>query len=165
MNNNNNNAKTLVGYLEQEINWIEALNALLAEERTILETSQFEQLAPLADKKQELSSKLEESAKQRMELIHHSDTSPSSAVSLSEFLQGCTYAEAVEINQLHEKLVINLATCRDLNTINGQVISSNLHTRQQIVNVLSGNNTEAVSVYTANGNLKSSNDNNHHQEA
>jgi flagellar biosynthesis protein FlgN len=165
MNNKNNNAEKLVGYLEQEISWIEALNALLAEERTILEASQFEQLEPLADKKQELSSKLEESARQRMELIQHSDTSTSSAVSLSEFLKDCSNSEAIQINQLHEKLVINLANCRSLNTINGQVIASNLHTRQQIVNALSGNNTEAVSVYTANGNLKSSNDNSHHQEA
>ncbi|KTD62832.1 flagella synthesis protein FlgN [Legionella shakespearei] len=165
MNNNNNNAKTLAGYLEQEINWVEALNTLLAEERTILEASQFEQLEPLADKKHELSSKLEESARQRMELIHHSDTNTSSAVSLNEFLQGCSNSEAIHINQLHEKLVTSLATCRSLNTINGQVIASNLHTRQQIVNALSGNNAEAVSVYTANGNLKSSNDNSHHQEA
>ncbi|NYQ97047.1 flagellar protein FlgN, partial [Escherichia coli] len=67
--NNNNKAKTLITQLEQEINWVEELNTLLSEEKEILATSQFNQLETLAEKKQELSTKLEASAKQRVDLI------------------------------------------------------------------------------------------------
>lgn len=165
MNNNNNNAKILMSHLEQEINWVEALNTLLSEEKEVLATRQFDQLEILADKKQELSTKLEDSAKQRMGLIKHSDSSQSPGVSLADFLKDCSTGEASEINQLHNTLVERLATCRELNTVNGQVIASNIHVRQQIVNVLSGNINEALSVYTSHGNLKSSTDNSHHQEA
>lgn len=66
--NNNNKAETLITHLIQEINWVEELNTLLSEEKEILSTRQFNQLEKLAEKKQELSTKLEVSAKQRVDL-------------------------------------------------------------------------------------------------
>lgn len=162
---NNNNAKTLIHHLEQEINWIEALNLLLSEERDVLSESQFDQLEPLADKKQALSTLLEESAKHRSELLAEINKSASPSESLHSFLKNCTTEEANRINKLNELLVERLSTCRELNAINGQIITSNIHTRQQIVSILSGNNADSISVYTATGNLKSSSDTNHHQKA
>ena len=163
--NNNNNAAQLIGHLEQEINWIEVLNVLLSEEKNVLSSRQFDRLEELAEKKQDLSAKLEESAKLRMNLINstHPETSPS--LSLQGFLKTCSVNEANEINKLNTKLIEQLTICRDLNTINGQVIANNIHTRQQIVNALSGNKVDAVSVYTSNGDLTSSSSTNHHQEA
>lgn len=165
MNNNNNNAKTLISHLEQEINWIETLNALLAEEKQILATRQFEQLEDLANRKQDLSAKLEESAKQRISLFNNSSADNSPSLTLQLFLKDCSAEETNQINKLNSKLVELLVICRDLNTINGQVIANNIHTRQQIVNALSGNSTDAVSVYTSNGDLHASSKANHHQEA
>lgn len=164
--NNNNKAKTLVSQLEQEINWLDSLNALLAEEKMILTTRQFNHLAELAEKKQELSSQLEDSAKQRMELMNDSNNSDKhSQVSLSDFLQNCSTEDGIQINRLNSILVEKLNLCRELNTVNGQVIANNMYTRQQIVNALSGNDSDAVSVYTSNGNLETSSENSHHQEA
>ncbi|WP_298622940.1 flagella synthesis protein FlgN [uncultured Legionella sp.] len=163
--NNNNNAKTLIDHLEQEINWIEHLNVLLSEERTVLETRQFDQLDVLAEKKQNLSVQLEASAKQRMALINGSNVDLAPGIALQEFLKDCPANDTQQINILNNKLAEQLSICRDLNTINGQVIANNIHTRQQIVNTLSGNKTESMSVYTSNGDLKSSTDTNHHQKA
>ena len=160
-----NNIAILATHLEQEINWIEELNLLLAEEKIILISRQFDLLDELANKKQVLSEKIEASAKQRVDLINNSNSSAELVLSLKEFLKNCTTAEANQINDLNNLLFERLSTCRELNTVNGQVIANNIHTRQQIVNALSGNNADAVSVYTATGNLKSSPDNNHHQEA
>ncbi|MGL5741889.1 MAG: hypothetical protein ACRCXC_04740 [Legionella sp.] len=42
---------------------------------------------------------------------------------------------------------------------------NNLYVRQEIVNALSGNKTDAISVYTSNGDMKPTNENRHHQEA
>ncbi len=159
----NNNIKTLVSYLEQEINWIEELNILLSEEKMVLSNRQFDTLEELANKKQMLSDKIEESAKQRVDLISNSNNNAS--LSLKEFLINCSSEETDHLNKLNNKLAELLTTCRDLNNVNGQVIVTNIQTRQQIVNALSGNTVDAVSVYTATGNLKSSPDNHHHQEA
>jgi flagella synthesis protein FlgN len=161
----NNNLKKLVSHLEQEINWIEQLNNLLAEEKIMLATRQFGQLEGLAEKKQTLSTNIEESAKERMDLINNFNKNIDPALSLKEFLKDCTTEESKQIDKLNTKLVGKLTMCRELNTVNGQVIANNIHTRQQIVNALSGNRTDAVSVYNANGNIKSAADNNHHQEA
>ncbi|BCA95937.1 flagellar biosynthesis protein [Legionella antarctica] len=159
----NNNIKTLASHLEQEINWVENLNILLSEEKTILATRQFDSLEELANKKQLLSDKIEESAKQRVDLISNSNNDAS--LSLKEFLINCSSEEADRLTKLNHKLAELLTTCRELNNVNGQVIVTNIHTRQEIVNALSGNKVNGVSVYTATGNLKSSPDNNHHQEA
>jgi flagella synthesis protein FlgN len=163
--NNNNNINTLAKHLEQEINWVEELNVLLSEEKTMLATNQVNLLEELANKKQALSGKIEESAKDRIELINSSNSTKDIGLSLKEFLSNCSTEQANQINKLNKQLFEQLATCRELNTVNGQVISHNIHTRQQIVNALSGNHSDAVSVYTATGNIQSAPDTKHHQEA
>lgn len=164
MNNNNNNASVLVAHLEREISWVEQLNSLLIEEKNILAASQLELLENLASKKHELSTQLEQSASQRMNLINHASGSP--ADSLNRYLSHCTVEQANQINQLNNALKNKLAECRELNTVNGQVIAYNIHNRQEIVSSLSGNRATAASVYTATGVIKSSSHNpEHHQKA
>ncbi|HRD69580.1 MAG TPA: flagellar protein FlgN [Legionella sp.] len=159
--NNNNNANILLTHLKQEIDWLIQLNDLLSEEKTALNTSEFNNLQTLALKKEELSAKLENSAAQRMELINNQNSN-----SLKEFLAKCKPEEAKEITEHNSKLMEQLSICRELNTVNGQVIASNLHTRQQIVSALSGKKDDALNIYTSNGNIKSGkNDKSHHQEA
>ncbi|CAM2789179.1 flagella synthesis protein FlgN [Legionella steigerwaltii] len=160
-----NKISILRNHLEQEINWIESLNSLLAEEKEILSSRQFNKLEEFANKKQELSDKLEESARQRMQLINHNNPNETISLALSEFLKDCSIDEATLINQLNTKLAETLARCRELNAVNGQIIANNLYIRQEIVNTLSGNKTDAISVYTSNGNIQSSQENTHHQEA
>lgn len=163
--NNNNNIRTLANHLEQEIKWVEQLNLLLSEEKIVLTTRQFDALDELANKKQALSNQIEESAKQRVELIKNTNQESEGTASLKEYLKSCSTEENALISNLNNKLAEILTVCKDLNSVNGQVISSNIHTRQQIVKALSGNNGDAVSVYTATGNIHSTADHNHHEEA
>lgn len=159
----NNKINVLCKYLKQEINWIIELNTLLVEEKELLETRQFIPLEEYADKKQELSILLEESAKQRMILIDCPNQDPAAA--LKDFLSEATTEELSQVNQLNSTLAEKLTICRELNSVNGQVIANNLYIRQEIMNTLSGTNAEAISTYNAHGNLQSSTDNRHHQEA
>ncbi|PWY57433.1 flagellar protein FlgN [Legionella qingyii] len=160
-----NKEKVLSSCLAQEINWIETLNSLLVEEKEILMSREFNRLEEFANKKQELSNKLEESAKQRMQIINHTDPNQTMNQVLTEFLKDCSIEEVNQINQLNIKLAELLSRCRELNAVNGQVIANNLYIRQEIVNTLSGNQTNAISVYTSHGNIESTKDNSHHQEA
>lgn len=161
----NKNVKELVKYLNDEINWIDELNSVLSEEKVVLATRQFDQLEDLADKKQALTNQLEDSAARRVQLLAGAPSASDAKSALSEFLSQCTPTEVNEINQLNNKLAEKLAYCRELNTVNGQVIASNIHTRQEIVNALMGNKADAVSVYTATGDISSTSDIGHHQEA
>lgn len=160
---NNEKINALCKHLEQEISWVQSLNDLLSEEKKFLEARQYTQLEECARKKHDLSNKLEESARQRVALINTGNRPVEAA--LSEFLEECPEAEVNLINQLNSKLAENLGKCRELNTINGQVIANNIYVRQEIFNALSGNKTDAVSVYNAHGNLSSSKNNTHHEEA
>ncbi|KTD72774.1 flagella synthesis protein FlgN [Legionella tucsonensis] len=157
--------KTLSSYLEQEINWIESLNSLLAEEKEILTSREFNRLEEFANKKKELSSKLEESAKKRLQLINYTNPNQDMNLVLTAFLKECTVEETNQINQLNTKLAELLTLCRELNAVNGQIIANNLYVRQEIVNTLSGNPANAISVYTSNGDIQSTKENTHHQEA
>ena len=160
---NNDKVKTLCNHLEQEIAWVTALNALLVEEQSILETRQFQRLEEFANTKHDLSNKLENSAQQRMELINKRDQA--SDVALKEFLKECRPELINQVADLNRKLAIHLDQCRELNAVNGQVIANNLYIRQEIVNALSGNSADAISVYNSHGNLKSTNDQKHHEQA
>lgn len=161
----NNKIHALGSHLEQEIKWIEALNTLLLNEKDILTTRQFNQLEEFSNNKQELANKLEDSARQRMLLIKHTNADQTANQALKEFLKECSVEEATYIDALNNTLAECLTRCRELNAVNGQVIANNLYIRQEIVNTLSGNKTDAINVYTANGDIKSSKDNLHHQEA
>lgn len=163
---NNDKVKALCKHLEQEISWVESLNDLLAEEKGLLETRQYAQMEECASKKQDLSSKLEDSSKQRMEIINPTNQILDAANALNAFLSECPEPEINLVKTLNSKLAHALTRCRELNTVNGQVIANNLYVRQELVNALSGNKPDAVSVYNAHGNLSSSNDTNrHHEEA
>lgn len=162
---NNNKIKALATLLEQEINWVDALNILLADERLALETVDVDKLEVLAAKKQELSSFLEESAKQRMELFNISNPDDPLTSTLDSFLESSTPTERDQINTLNNKLAEILVECRDLNIINGQVIATQIHSRQQIVSILSGTNTDAIGVYTATGTMQATSEHIHHQKA
>lgn len=149
--------KGLISHLEQEINWIEQLISTLSAEKIVLATRQFDQLEDLAEQKQDLTVKLEASAQQRTELMGNQK--------LSTLLQHSSGEETQQISKLNDKLAEKLMQCRDLNTVNGQVIATNIHTRQEIVSALSGNRVDGVSVYNANGDVSAASVANHHEEA
>lgn len=155
---NTNNSALLATLLQQEIQWVEQLHGLLSNEKNALATRQFSDLDELAQQKQELSEKLEASAAKRASI-------QGSLASLNEFLKNATSQEAQQLNQLSLKLGETLAACRELNTVNGQVIANNIHSRQEIVNILSGISDTMASVYSSKGTLQTTTKTQYHQNA
>lgn len=156
----------LITLLQQEVNSLEKLIAILSDEKNALIERKFEALEDLANQKETLSATLEQSARERVELLqillHNND--PKSA--LQAFLNHCSLEETAQINQLNNQLTEKIMTCRELNSINGQVITTNLNARQEIFNILNGQTGEdAINVYNAAGNVKASTESSRHQEA
>lgn len=162
--NNNNHIKAFVTHLEQEILWVSELNRLLATEKETLSASRFSELDHLANQKQTLSEKLETSANERVQLLKTATAKKESA-SFIDLFKHCSALEVIKINQLNNQLAEKLMLCKELNAVNGQVISNNLHTRQEMINVLSGQQNNTTPIYNASGDVKTAMANTHHQKA
>ncbi|CDZ79045.1 FlgN protein [Legionella massiliensis] len=162
----NPKAEQLINLLQGEILLISKLIDHLSEEKIALMERQFEELEALAQKKEELSQQLENSAKQRVEILEISNYDNNAKQSLQIFLKQCDSEQATKIEQLNKQLAEKLATCREQNSVNGQVIATNLNTRQEIISILTGQvNNDAINTYTATGSVSSSNESSRHQEA
>ncbi|KTD08089.1 flagella synthesis protein FlgN [Legionella jamestowniensis] len=156
----------LIQTLEQEIKLVEQLIAILEEEKNALIARQFDLLEILAEKKQAIANQLEQTTQIRTDLLELNLQIKSAKQTLEDFLLQSSTQEAQHIKALNEKLAENLIRCRELNAINGQVITSNMYTRQEIINTITGQTPDnTTSVYTASGGVKSSNDSNSHQKA
>lgn len=156
----------LINSLQQEVNWIGELIVLLSQEKHALSERRFSDLEDLALQKESLAKKIEHSAGERIELLEISSHKNNAKLSLQAFLSQCSAEEARQItefnNQLSEKLVI----CRELNSVNGQVIASNLNTRQELIHILTGQTkANAINTYTATGSVQTNNEPSQHQEA
>jgi flagella synthesis protein FlgN len=134
------------------------------QERELLVTSQFHALEAISLEKTTLSDQLEQSAKERISLMNPANRQGDPKQFLQEFLNGCSKDEAEQINSHTKILAEKVALCRDLNSVNGQVISTNLHTREVFVNTITGNIADSLNIYTATGNVKSSSGKAHCQE-
>jgi flagella synthesis protein FlgN len=162
------NLKTekLINSLQQEINWISQLTDLLSKEKIALTERRFEELEALAQQKESLAKQIEQSAGTRIELLEISSHKNNAKLGLQTFLSQCTTEETAQITQLNSQLSEKLVLCRELNSVNGQVIATNLNTRQELINILTGQSkAEAINTYTATGDVKSMNESSRHQEA
>ncbi|WED44532.1 flagella synthesis protein FlgN [Legionella cardiaca] len=155
----------LMQILQQEVNFIQKLINLLSDEKNALVAREFEELEPIAAKKQELSNQLEQCTKQRVELLGLDPHTQRAKQVFEDFLAQCSTQEAEKISALNKELAEKLILCRELNAVNGQVITSNINTRQEIINTITGQSSDdSTRVYTATGNLKTPleiNSNNH----
>lgn len=160
----NNKVAQLAQYIQNEINLVATMNGLLQEEKETLIKREFDLLQELSNKKQELSLQLEENAKLRMNLLGYNTSNVPNQV-LNEFLKDCPDSEVSRIHELNNKLLDQLALCRELNAVNGQVITANISIRQQIIDALSGKLPGDDHVYTATGVVKNTSGATHYEKA
>lgn len=161
-----NKASELTTLLQQEVNWIGELITILSDEKEALIKNSFASLENLSELKQALADKLEQSAGERVTLLGGETEGPQAQAALQSFLSQCSPDEGEKISQLNKQLAENLIYCRELNMVNGQVIITNLHIRQELFNSLKNQaNIDKASTYTSSGDLKSSNESLRHQEA
>ncbi|KTC93094.1 MULTISPECIES: flagella synthesis protein FlgN [Legionella] len=162
----NSKITLLITQLKQEINWIDELIKRLSEEKKALAERQFTTLETIANQKETLSSQLEESANNRLQLLELPAYNNDTKLALQAFLKPCSLEEANQVNQLNNQLAEKIAECRELNSINGQVISSNINSRQDLISILTGQNpSNAINIYTATGDVKTSTASSCHEKA
>ncbi|KTC97954.1 flagella synthesis protein FlgN [Legionella erythra] len=156
----------LTALLEQEITHLDSLISLLIREKDILVNRKFEELEDISAQKQALCALMEDSARQRIQVIGAQANAADYKTALGLYLKQLSKDEADEIESLNKTLAEKLTTCREYNTINGQVITTNIITRQEMIGALTGQSaTTAPNVYTASGNIKPDSDSGHHQKA
>lgn len=156
----------LTALLEQEITHLDSLISLLIREKDILVNRKFEELEEISAQKQALCALMEDSARQRIQVIGAQANATDYKTALGLYLKQLSKDEADKIEALNKALAEKLTSCREYNTINGQVITTNIITRQEMIGALTGQSaTAAPNVYTASGNIKSDSDSGHHQKA
>lgn len=152
----------LIANLQNEISLLNQLNDLLAAEKTCLIARDYPALETISFNKQNLSATLEQAARQRMELL---GATQNPKIALEQFLKQCNAEQVTLIQQLNASLAEKLTECRDKNTVNGQVISANLHLRREIIselNSLEGN--PQTNLYTSSGMIKPQDNIERHEE-
>ena len=83
---------------------------------------------------------------------------------LREFLFGHSESDVQQVNSLNTQLSTLLNQCRELNSVNGQVIANNLYIRKEMLNTLSGHGGNAMDIYNAHGNITISRNQDHYRE-
>ncbi|KTD64809.1 flagella synthesis protein FlgN [Legionella spiritensis] len=157
--------KDFISLLEHEIALADSLIKVLEEEKIALTERQFEQLENLSETKQSLAGQLEDAQKRLMQLVGQTDITRYKQ-SLHDFLITCSQECADKINVLNNEFAEKLNLCREINLVNGQVITSNLVTRREIVSALTGQeNAGKPDTYTASGNVKPTAGSIRHQKA
>ncbi len=109
----------------------------------MLSERKFDSLDQLADKKMELSDLLDKSSKQRVSLLKIDINKPASQA-LKEFVANCSEEDTKRIIKLNKELAETLNTCRERNSINGQVITNNYQATKTTVTILSGGDPTKV---------------------
>jgi len=161
-----NKADQLIQCFQIEISLLQSLIEILQKEKDLLTNRSFADLESIAQQKEELSSQLESHTKERLHILNIESTPKAARTQLQAFLQECSEMERTQIQQLNEQLTELLNLCREQNTVNGQVITANIHLRKDIIDSLSGKQSQsATNRYTATGNLDSNGESTRHQEA
>lgn len=159
-------ATQLIECFQSEITLLQSLIDVVLQEKDLLVQRDYAALETIAEQKETLSKQLEQRTKERLRILDIGQQPTQASQHLQRFLGGCSEAEQAKISQLNEQLAELLLRCREQNTINGQVISANIHLRQDILNSLSGKqNQEATNRYTATGNIAQDHSSSRHQKA
>jgi flagella synthesis protein FlgN len=148
--------------IESDLADVESLIALLEREKAILSERQFEELPTLVEQKQSKMKCLEENFKRRVDYLTNSHDGDTYLECLNSYINTLAPEQREPIIQLNQQLEQALAKCRDLNTINGQVISVNLNNHAQLMNIIQGKPTQAT--YDAKGNIQRQAQQTKHQE-
>ena len=160
-----NTANQLIECFQTEISILKDLIEILQQEKDHLSKRNFSDLESIAERKESLSSQLESHTKERLNILNIQSTPESARKQLQALLQEYSEHERTQVQQLNEQLTELLMICREQNTVNGQVISANIHLRKDIIDSFSGKQSQnTTNRYTATGNLDTNGDSTRHQE-
>ena len=141
----------LTKLIYQDLTNTDKLYAVLGQERELLSTRQFSQLPELVNQKQVLIDSIELTNKNKAKIVNELTTSRDPKEILNFLIAKFGQKPAQELKDLNNKLELQLKECRKLNSINGQVIVQSMRNNEQLVAIVTGNNTSAGNLYNSLG--------------
>lgn len=144
-------ASTVLESLRQDLDDLQKMLDLLAQERKILETNQHEELESLTARKSSLSSILDLRSSQRDQHLAQAGLHCKSAKQWEEALDSFDATpQGPELRKLWQKVEVKLQTCKDAMLTNEKIVASLLQSTRQFISALRGSDNQSQ-VYDASG--------------
>lgn len=134
---------TMASCLNQEIEAAQALIQILQEEQNQLLQTSVDALEALVTQKAALVSQLTQYTKSRHESLTQSGFEPNLAGMNAWIENSKEQAESIKIEESWRELVSLTHTAKELNRLNGMLISSHMVRNQQALSILHGNKPNA----------------------
>ncbi len=154
--------QSLYQNLQHECQLLDDLNQLLMDEKDVLIKNDYEKLEDLSEKKQKLTVAIEKNAESRVTLMKAIEDGKATITSLMATMPK---EEANALKSLHSSYIEKMTCCDRLNKVNGQIITSNIHHRKDLIALLEGNKVEKVNMYSSTGELADGSGSSHHEKA
>lgn len=129
----------MTGCLNQEVETARELIDLLQEEQNQLLATRIEELEPLVAKKAALVAQLTQYTRNRHESLNREGYEPSLAGMNAWLKDTKDHPEAIKTEKNWRELVTLTQSAKELNHLNGMLISSHMARNQQALSILHGN--------------------------
>ena len=142
--------ETLTVILQDDLEKTTDLIQLLEEEKQLLENREFLKLSDLASSKEKLISAIQSNNDRKVTILSPlaNNSEPSKLVDALVAQYGLEKTQ--NLKDLNQRLEKNLAQCRHLNAVNGQVIIRNLENNKELISIVTGQN-QASDLYNSMG--------------
>lgn len=138
-------------FLSQEIRSARELMDILQEEQNQLLLSNIDELEPLIAKKATLVAQLGQHARDRHAYLKEAGYEPTQ-IGMSNWINNCAAPEkAAELSNSWNELVEISKSAKEINRLNGLLISSHMRRNQQTLAILHGENDENTGLYGPDG--------------
>jgi flagella synthesis protein FlgN len=138
--------------LNRDLHAAQRLQALLSEERELLQTRNHEALAALISEKNEHLALLEGHAKERAALLQALQVDDNAA-SWQEFLASDDALR--ELIPLWQQLQSEVSQCNELNNLNGKLVARSQQTLKRLLDLVRGK-TQSAGLYDSSGSATNS---------
>ncbi len=128
--NNDNTTQFIQSAISHEIQLVESLTELLAQERVCLETYQYPQLLELLEKKNQILVELEQSHQRRLKSLGIPYHSPQAFKLFEQYIE-----QQDSLKKSWNTLKTLLSQCQEDNAVNGKVIQFSQQSTERILNI------------------------------
>ena len=136
--------------LETEIAEMEALHAILDDERQALEAKRHDGLIETSERKQACLERIEKAAADRLAMLIEQNL-PADRTGMETCTARLDPQDRHGLRRLWRELHGLLTTCHHLNRVNSQIVQTRLQTSRQTLELLHGRPAGRVQEYTPDG--------------
>lgn len=147
----NTTQAAMATYLNQEISAAHELTDILQEEQNQLLLSNIDELEPLIAKKASLVAQLGQYTRDRHNFLKDAGYEPTQA-GMTSWISNClNEQDAIQISSYWNELIGLSKSAKEINRLNGLLISSHMKRNQQTLAILHGQNEENTGMYGPDG--------------